>query len=106
MVLLLPHIIKLFRSSPKAETTEHGEHHEHSSPGPIISAEMPWLLTQVINTERNTQEILHMLRAADGQSRLDILGRQVTAIEKMLRRRSGRSKKLSPLPGKEVADDE
>jgi len=47
-----------------------------------------------------------MLRTADGRSRIDVIGRQITAIDRMLRRRSGRSKKLSPLPGGDAASDE
>jgi hypothetical protein len=64
---------------------------------------MPWLLTNVINTDRNTQEILHILRAADGTSRLDVLTRKVEAIERTLRRRS---KKSSPQPDDDANDAE
>jgi hypothetical protein len=68
-------------------------------------------MTQLVIIDRNTQDILQMLRTAEGQSRIDVLTHQVMGvdkrvmvIDKMLRRRSGRSKKLAPVPGDDAID--
>jgi hypothetical protein len=64
---------------------------------------MPWgVLTQLVIIDKNTQDILRHLVLPDGRSRLDQMSQQITLINKMLRQRSGRSKKLSGLPEDET----
>jgi hypothetical protein len=106
LVLLLPHLMKLFRTEKPEPLQAQAHHEQHGAPS--ISAEMPWMLTNLINTDRNVQDALHMLRSPAGHSHIEVLCQKidaltlkVEAIDKMLRRRSGRSKKLSPVP----ADD-
>lgn len=53
------------------------------------------LLTQLVILERDVQDLLHMHRAPDGRSRLDMMAEQIETLNKLLRQRSGRSKKLS-----------
>jgi hypothetical protein len=68
---------------------------------PRISSDFPWVTSQIINMERNQQDMMRVLINRDGSSRLEpmaaqltVLAAQVAIIDKMLRRRSGRSKKL------------
>jgi hypothetical protein len=88
---------KAFRS-PKSD-----EGQLHQVPAePRIATDFPWVTTQIINMERNQQDMMRVLINRDGSSRLDPILMQLTeltdkvvVIDKMLRRRSGRSKKLT-----------
>jgi uncharacterized protein YerC len=57
---------------------------------------MPTVITQLVIVDRNTQDILHLIRNVDGTNKLEVLLQRFEVIEKMLRRRNGRSKKLMP----------
>lgn len=65
-----------------------------AAPLPKIATDWPWVTSQIINNDRNIQELNRLLRMPDGTSRLDDLTRKVNDIHRMLRRRHGRSKKL------------
>jgi len=86
---------KAFRS-PKSE-----DGHPAPAAETRIASDFPWVTSQIINMERNQQDMMRVLLNRDGSSRLDPimvqltdLTERVTVIDKMLRRRSGRSKKL------------
>lgn len=94
MILLVALTRRAFRSP------RHEEVH-HVAAEPRIATDFPWVTTQIINMERNQQDMMRVLINRDGSSRLDPilsqmaeLTEKITVIDKMLRRRSGRSKKL------------
>ena len=68
-----------------------------------VDLRLPWgVTTQLVMIDRNTQDILHELRTPDGRSRLDLMderaeamARQIETLNRLLRQRSGRSKKLA-----------
>lgn len=101
IVILLAALTRKAFRSPRSE-----EVHHHAAPAePRIASDFPWVTTQIINMERNQQDIMRVLIDRDGSSRLEPIALQLAAlsgkidvIDKMLRRRSGRSKKLKGDP--------
>lgn len=95
LVLLIPLARKALKHPDSVPDVEH--HAPHA-----ISSDFPTVITQLVILDRNTQDILHLLRNPDGSNKLDMILLQLTSLNKMLRRRNGRSSKLKSGP---IEDD-
>ena len=98
IILLLPHIRKLWQS-PKIEELAHEPVHEVHQTSPVRID--PWIIQRMVQMESNQQDMMHVLIDRDGVSRLetikgrlDLLSQQMADLNTLLRKRSGRSKKL------------
>lgn len=94
VLVIIPLARKALKSSGAAE---------HSPTLEQVDLRLPWgVTTQLVMIDRNTQDILHELRTSEGRSRLDLMeanvqtmSERVDDLNKLLRQRSGRSKKLT-----------
>lgn len=98
IILLLPHIRKLWQS-PKTEELAHEQAHEINQTSPTRID--PWIIQRMVQMESNQQDMMHVLIDRDGVSRmetikgrLDVISQQMADLNTLLRKRSGRSKKL------------